>query len=57
MGVTLEDVETEGWARVRSEQWRVQSTVPLKRGQNVRVTGRDGLVLTVAPLERADQGA
>jgi membrane-bound serine protease (ClpP class) len=57
VGVTLEDVETEGWARVRSEQWRVQSPVPLKRGQNVRVTGRDGLVLTVAPLERADQGA
>jgi membrane-bound serine protease (ClpP class) len=57
LGVTLEDVQTEGWARVRSEQWRVQSPVPLKRGQNVRVTGRDGLVLTVAPLERADQGA
>jgi len=57
MGVTLEDVQTEGWARVRSEQWRVQSPVPLKRGQNVRVTGRDGLVLTVAPLERADEGA
>ncbi|HSS71370.1 MAG TPA: nodulation protein NfeD [Casimicrobiaceae bacterium] len=57
VGVTLEDVQTEGWARVRSEQWRVQSPVPLKRGQNVRVTSRDGLVLTVTPLERADQGA
>ncbi|HTR59704.1 MAG TPA: nodulation protein NfeD [Casimicrobiaceae bacterium] len=57
VGVTLEDVQTEGWARVRSEQWRVQSPVPLKRGQNVRVTGREGLVLTVAPLGRADQGA
>src|SRR5215470_18001752 len=57
VGVTLEDVQTEGWARVRSEQWRVQSEVPLKRGQNVRVTGRDGLVLTVAPLERANEGA
>jgi len=57
VGVTLEDVQTEGWARVRSEQWRVQSAVPLKRGQNVRVTARDGLVLTVAPLERANEGA
>jgi membrane-bound serine protease (ClpP class) len=57
VGVTLEDVQTEGWARVRSEQWRVQSAVPLKRGQNVRVTGREGLVLTVAPLEPANEGA
>jgi len=57
VGVTLEDVQTEGWARVRSEQWRVQSEVPLRRGQNVRVTGRDGLVLTVAPLEQANEGA
>ncbi len=57
VGVALEDVQTEGWARVHSEQWRVQSPVPLKRGQNVRVTGRDGLVLMVAPLERANEGA
>jgi membrane-bound serine protease (ClpP class) len=57
VGVALEDVHGEGWARVHSEQWRVQSAVPLKRGQNVRVTGRDGLVLKVAPLEPANEGA
>ena len=57
LGVALEDVQNEGWARVHSEQWRVRSEVPLKRGQNVRITGRDGLVLTVAPLEPVDQGA
>jgi membrane-bound serine protease (ClpP class) len=57
VGVAMEDLQTEGWARVRSEQWRVHSPIPLKRGQNVRVTGRDGLVLTVAPLEPVDQGA
>jgi membrane-bound serine protease (ClpP class) len=50
IGVVLEDKGTEGWARVRSEQWRVQSPVPLKIGQDVRVTARDGLVLTVMPL-------
>jgi membrane-bound serine protease (ClpP class) len=49
--VVLDDADTEGWARVHSEQWRVQSRVPLKRGQTVRVTGRDGLVLTVAPMD------
>ena len=57
VAVALEDLQTEGWARVHSEQWRVRSEVPLKRGQNVRITGRDGLVLTVAPLEPVDQGA
>jgi membrane-bound serine protease (ClpP class) len=57
VGVAMEDVKDEGWARVRSEQWRVRSSAPLKKGQNVRITGRDGLVLTVAPLEPADEGA
>jgi membrane-bound serine protease (ClpP class) len=55
VGVVLDDAETEGWARIHSEQWWVRSAVPLKRGQDVRVTGRSGLVLTVAPLERAAQ--
>jgi membrane-bound serine protease (ClpP class) len=54
VGVVLEDSGTEGWARVHSEQWRVQSTVPLKRGQDVKVTGRDGLVLRVTPIEGAN---
>ena len=55
VGVVLDDAETEGWARIHSEQWRVVSPVPLKRGQDVRVTARTGLVLTVAPLESAVQ--
>ena len=55
IGVVLDDAETEGWARIHSEQWRVVSPVPLKRGQDVRVTARSGLVLTVAPLDRAVQ--
>src|SRR5438445_661208 len=56
VGVVLEDAEGEAWARVRSEQWRVQSGVPLKRGQDVRVTGRNGLVLTVTPLNEGAGG-
>ena len=56
VGVVLEDAEGEAWARVRSEQWRVQSRVPLKRGQDVRVTGRTGLVLTVTPLNEGAGG-
>jgi membrane-bound serine protease (ClpP class) len=56
VGVVLEDADAEGWARVRSEQWRVQSPVPLKRGQDVRVTGRNGLVLMVTPLNEGAGG-
>jgi membrane-bound serine protease (ClpP class) len=56
VGVVIDDAANEGWARIHSEQWRVQSPVPLKRGQNVRVTARSGLVLTVTPLAETDQG-
>jgi len=54
VGVALEDAETEGWARVHSEQWRVRSPVPLKRGQSVRVIARSDLVLSVQPVVEAD---
>jgi membrane-bound serine protease (ClpP class) len=45
--VVLEDFESEGWARVHGERWRVQSVVPLKRGEHARVTRVSGLTLTV----------
>lgn len=48
-GVTLEDIDNEGWARVHSEQWRVRSTVPLPQGSAIRVRARHGLVLDVEP--------
>jgi membrane-bound serine protease (ClpP class) len=48
-GEVLDDMDREGWARIHSESWKVRSAVPLKRGQKVRVTAIDGLVLDVAP--------
>ncbi|RKU04771.1 serine protease [Burkholderia sp. Nafp2/4-1b] len=39
-----------GWALVHGERWRVASSEPLAAGCRVRVTGRHGLTLTVAPL-------
>ena len=56
IGVALDDMESEGWARIHSEQWRVKSPVPLKRGQRVRVTSRSDLLLSVLPVTEADQG-
>jgi membrane-bound serine protease (ClpP class) len=48
-GEVIEDFAREGWALIHSENWKVRSTVPLKRGQKVRVTTINGLVLEVAP--------
>jgi membrane-bound serine protease (ClpP class) len=49
--------QSEGWARIHSEQWRVRSPAPIKRGQSVRVTARSDLILSVLPVTEADQGA
>jgi len=47
IGEMLEDLQTEGWARVESERWRVVSAQPLRRGQKMRVVGGTGLTLRV----------
>jgi membrane-bound serine protease (ClpP class) len=57
VGVVLDDATTEGWARVRSERWRVRSAVPLAEGQRVRVTACNGLELTVTPLSETGEGS
>src|ERR1700682_3975511 len=56
IGVALDDLEPEGWARIHGEQWRVRSPVSIKRGQGVRVTSRGDLLLSVVPVADADQG-
>jgi membrane-bound serine protease (ClpP class) len=56
LGEIVEHGEGQLWARVHSENWRVQSQSHLRRGQRVRVTGRDGLVLTVEPEGKQPEG-
>ena len=46
-GEALEDFSGEGWARVHSENWRVRSDTPVRKGQRLRVTAIEGLVLDV----------
>jgi membrane-bound serine protease (ClpP class) len=48
-GEVLEDFDHEGWARVHGERWRVRSAGAMRAGERVRVTGMQGLVLTVEP--------
>ena len=57
-GEILEVTADAAWMRLHSERWRVRSDSPLYRGQRVRVTAREGLVLQVeptgiAPIEEA----
>ena len=57
MGATGEIVEDTGrktYARIHGEMWEVRSTGPLNRGEIVRVTGIDGLVLAVEPARKGE---
>ncbi|MDC7714745.1 nodulation protein NfeD [Vogesella sp. LYT5W] len=56
-GEMLDDLDGEGWAIIRGECWHVYSATPLKRGQPVRVTARQGLRLEVTPSSDTDKGA
>lgn len=47
----LGDATREGWANVGGETWRVLTDTPLAHGQRVRVLGRRGRVLLVAPFD------
>jgi len=47
LGVALEDIAAEGWARVHGERWRVRSSAPLRAGERLRVTAIRGLLLEV----------
>jgi membrane-bound serine protease (ClpP class) len=45
----MEAIESEGWAWVAGERWRVRTRIPLKTGDKPRVVAMDGLTLIVEP--------
>lgn len=49
-GLVLEDFDHQGRVRIQSETWNAISDQPLKKQQQVEVTGIDGLVLKVKPV-------
>jgi membrane-bound serine protease (ClpP class) len=52
LGATAEalgDFDAEGWARVHGEQWKVRTSRPVRRGEKLRVTAMEGLLLRVEP--------
>jgi membrane-bound serine protease (ClpP class) len=48
-GVVLSTGTAQVFARVEGEMWQVRSAAPLSAGQRIRVTGMEGLTLTVTP--------
>jgi membrane-bound serine protease (ClpP class) len=47
--------DRKGHVFVHGERWRAVSDTPLARGQQVRITGIDGLTVTVAPDRAEDR--
>src|ERR1044071_1076156 len=54
-GEALGELGAGGWARVHGEQWKVRSSRPVRRGQKLRVTAMEGLVLNVEPAGPGDK--
>jgi membrane-bound serine protease (ClpP class) len=48
-GVVIDDFHGRGRIRIHGEVWDAESAVPLQRGERVRVTAIDGLVLRIRP--------
>ena len=53
-GEALDDfTQGIGHVHVHSEAWQARAGSPIRRGEHVKVTGRDGLVLVVEPSQRS----
>jgi len=50
LGKAVEDFDTRGNIHVHGEIWQATASTPIRKGQRVRVTGMDGLILSVEPL-------
>ncbi len=48
----LEDFERSGIVFINGERWNARTQSAVHRGDKVRVTKIDGLMLEIAPLER-----
>jgi len=44
------DADSDGWARIHGERWRVRCEGGIARGDQVRVIARHGLTLMAEPV-------
>ncbi len=52
IGIAQSDIFQEGSVHVAGEVWSARSDVFIAKGSQVRIVGREGLVLIVEPLEK-----
>lgn len=57
IAIAIDDFQGEGRVTIHSERWSAKSAVPVGKGQQVRVTGVKGLILTVEPINQQEEGA
>jgi membrane-bound serine protease (ClpP class) len=57
VGEVVADFQGRGFVHVHGERWQAQSTIPLRQGQRVTVTGLHGLVLDVRPAAAVEETA
>ncbi len=55
-GVVIDDFEGQGAIAIHSERWSAICDAPLKKGQRVKVTGHQGLILRVTPAQSISEG-
>lgn len=55
-GVAVADFTGKGKVRIHGELWQAEATEPVRAGQRVRVTGMEGLKLTVVPVAEESIG-
>ena len=48
-GYAVTAFETQGTVHVHGEMWQARTDQPLEKNQTIRVTGREGMVLSVTP--------
>jgi membrane-bound serine protease (ClpP class) len=53
--IALADFDRQGRVSIHSETWQALSSVPLRKGQPVKVSGIEGLTLRVEPLDTSTQ--
>lgn len=49
LGTAREDLRPRGFVRIGPELWRAESSVPVRAGQVVQVSGCEGMMLRVVP--------
>jgi|SRR5690606_21269444 len=59
-GVVLRELDPDGAVRIGGERWNAsaaEAAAPIRKGERVRVVGREGMTLFVVPAEREGRDA